>query len=72
MSKPLSRCSRRAQEANLSVANIHRSPAKGNTWDVGMIDNKQFDELHMQCLAKHIGKEERVFGCARLTVPLHA
>ena len=26
----------------------------------------------MQPLAKHIGKEESVFGCARLMVPLHA
>ena len=39
---------KRAQDAGIPVI-THESPDQlGNTWDIEMIDNKQFGELYMQ------------------------
>ena len=63
---------KRAQEAGIPVI-THESPdQQGNTWDIEMIDNKQFGELYMQNLAKYMGEEgEYMVVVGGLTVPLH-
>ncbi len=63
---------KRAQEAGIPVI-THESPdQQSNTWDIEMIDNKQFGELYMQNLAKHMGEEgEYMVVVGGLTVPLH-
>ncbi|HEY0792113.1 MAG TPA: substrate-binding domain-containing protein [Chthoniobacterales bacterium] len=62
----------RAQAAGIPVI-THESPdQQGNTWDIEMIDNKQFGELYMQNLAKYMGEEgEYMVVVGGLTVPLH-
>ena len=63
---------KRAQEAGIPVI-THESPdQQGNTWDIEMIDNKQFGELYMQKLAEYMGEEgEYMVVVGGLTVPLH-
>jgi simple sugar transport system substrate-binding protein len=63
---------KRAQAAGILVI-THESPEQqGNTWDIEMIDNKQFGELYMQSLAKYMGEEgEYMVVVGGLTVPLH-
>jgi simple sugar transport system substrate-binding protein len=63
---------KRAQAAGIQVI-THESPAQeGNSWDIEMIDNKQFGELYMQNLAKYMGEEgEYMVVVGGLTVPLH-
>ena len=63
---------KRAQAAGIPVI-THESPdQQGNTWDIEMIDNKQFGELYMQSLAKYMGEEgEYMVVVGGLTVPLH-
>ena len=63
---------KRAQEAGIPVI-THESPdQQSNTWDIEMIDNKQFGELYMQNLAKYMGEEgEYMVVVGGLTVPLH-
>ena len=63
---------KRAQEAGIPVI-THESPdQQGNTWDIEMIDNKQFGELYMQKLAGYMGEEgEYMVVVGGLTVPLH-
>ncbi len=63
---------KRAQEAGIPVI-THESPEQqGNTWDIEMIDNKQFGELYMQKLAEYMGEEgEYMVVVGGLTVPLH-
>lgn len=62
----------RAQAAGILII-THESPdQKGNTWDIEMIDNKQFGELYMQKLAGYMGEEgEYMVVVGGLTVPLH-
>ena len=62
----------RAQEAGIPVI-THESPdQQGNTWDIEMIDNKEFGELYMKDLAKYMGEEgEYMVVVGGLTVPLH-
>jgi simple sugar transport system substrate-binding protein len=62
----------RAQTAGIPVV-THESPdQKGNSWDIEMIDNKQFGELYMQNLAKYMGEEgDYMVVVGGLTVPLH-
>ena len=48
MLKRLEPVFQRAQEAGIPVI-THESPdQQGNTWDIEMIDNKQFGELYMK------------------------
>jgi simple sugar transport system substrate-binding protein len=63
---------KRAQAAGIPVI-THESPdQQGNTWDIEMIDNKQFGELYMQKLAGYMGEEgEYMVVVGGLTVPLH-
>ena len=63
---------KRAQAAGIPVI-THESPdQESNTWDIEMIDNKQFGELYMQNLAKYMGEEgEYMVVVGGLTVPLH-
>ena len=63
---------KRAQEAGIPVI-THESPdQQGNTWDIEMIDNKEFGDLYMKELAKHMGEEgEYMVVVGGLTVPLH-
>src|ERR1700738_2971415 len=63
---------KRAQAVGIPVI-THESPdQQGNTWDIEMIDNKQFGELYMQNLAKYMGEEgEYMVVVGGLTVPLH-
>jgi simple sugar transport system substrate-binding protein len=63
---------KRAQAAGIPVI-THESPdQQGNTWDIEMIDNKQFGELYMQSLAKYMGEEgDYMVVVGGLTVPLH-
>jgi simple sugar transport system substrate-binding protein len=63
---------KRAQAVGIPVI-THESPdQQGNTWDIEMIDNKQFGELYMQSLAKYMGEEgEYMVVVGGLTVPLH-
>jgi simple sugar transport system substrate-binding protein len=63
---------KRAQAAGIPVI-THESPdQEGNTWDIEMIDNKQFGELYMQKLAGYMGEEgEYMVVVGGLTVPLH-
>jgi simple sugar transport system substrate-binding protein len=63
---------KRAQAAGIPVI-THESPdQQGNTWDIEMIDNKQFGELYIQNLAKYMGEEgEYMVVVGGLTVPLH-
>ena len=63
---------KRAQEAGIPVI-THESPdQQDNTWDIEMIENKEFGELYMQNLAKHMGEEgEYMVVVGGLTVPLH-
>jgi simple sugar transport system substrate-binding protein len=63
---------KRAQAAGIPVI-THESPdQQGNTWDIEMIDNKQFGELYMQSLAKYMGEEGGyLVVVGGLTVPLH-
>jgi simple sugar transport system substrate-binding protein len=62
----------RAQTAGIPVV-THESPdQQGNSWDIEMIDNKQFGELYMQNLAKYMGEEgDYMVVVGGLTVPLH-
>src|SRR5258707_13818827 len=62
----------RAKEAGIQVI-THESPGqKGALWDIEMIDNKEFGELHMKSLAKAMGEEgEYIVYVGSLTVPLH-
>jgi simple sugar transport system substrate-binding protein len=63
---------KRAQAAGIPVI-THESPdQQGNSWDIEMIDNKQFGEMYMQNLAKHMGEEgDYLVVVGGLTVPLH-
>jgi len=63
---------KRSQAAGIPVI-THESPdQESNTWDIEMIDNKQFGELYMQNLAKYMGEEgEYMVVVGGLTVPLH-
>jgi simple sugar transport system substrate-binding protein len=62
----------RAKAAGIPII-THESPdQKGNTWDIEMIDNKEFGERHMKDLAKYMGEEgEYIVYVGSLTVPLH-
>src|SRR6476620_3395835 len=62
----------RAKTAGIPII-THESPdQKGNLWDIEMIDNKEFGELHMKSLAKAMGEEgEYIVYVGSLTVPLH-
>ena len=62
----------RAKEAGIPVI-THESPGqKGAEWDIEMIDNKEYGELHMKSLAKAMGEEgEYIVYVGSLTVPLH-
>jgi simple sugar transport system substrate-binding protein len=62
----------RAKEAGIPVI-THESPGqKGALWDIEMIDNKEYGELHMKSLAKAMGEEgEYIVYVGSLTVPLH-
>jgi simple sugar transport system substrate-binding protein len=62
----------RAKEAGIQVI-THESPGqKGALWDIEMIDNKEYGELHMKSLAKAMGEEgEYIVYVGSLTVPLH-
>jgi simple sugar transport system substrate-binding protein len=47
----------RAKEAGIPVI-THESPGqKGAIWDIEMIDNKEYGELHVKSLAKAMGEE---------------
>jgi simple sugar transport system substrate-binding protein len=63
---------KRAQAAGIPVI-THESPdQQDNTWDIEMIDNKQFGELYMQKLAQYMGEEgDYMVVVGGLTVPLH-
>jgi simple sugar transport system substrate-binding protein len=63
---------KRAQAAGIPII-THESPdQQGNTWDIEMIDNKQFGELYMQKLAGYMGEQgEYMVVVGGLTVPLH-
>jgi simple sugar transport system substrate-binding protein len=63
---------KRAQAAGIPVI-THESPdQQDNTWDIEMIDNKQFGELYMQKLAGYMGEQgEYMVVVGGLTVPLH-
>ena len=57
----------RAQEAGIPVI-THESPdQQGNTWDIEMIDNKEFDLYNRQA---H-GRGGHMVVVGGLTVPLH-
>jgi simple sugar transport system substrate-binding protein len=62
----------RAKEAGIPVI-THESPGqKGALWDIEMIDNKEFGEIHMKRLAEAMGEEgEYIVYVGSLTVPLH-
>jgi simple sugar transport system substrate-binding protein len=62
----------RAKEAGIQVI-THESPGqKGALWDIEMIDNKEFGEIHMKRLAEAMGEEgEYIVYVGSLTVPLH-
>src|ERR1700732_2693122 len=62
----------RAKEAGIPVI-THESPGqKGALWDIEMIDNTEFGELHIKALAKAMGEEgEYIVYVGSLTVPLH-
>src|SRR6266478_9126907 len=62
----------RAKEAGIQVI-THESPGqKGALWDIEMIDNKEYGELHMKSLAKAMGEEgEYIVYVGSLTMPLH-
>jgi simple sugar transport system substrate-binding protein len=62
----------RAKEAGIPVI-THESPGqKGALWDIEMIDNKEYGEIHMKSLAKAMGEEgEYIVYVGSLTVPLH-
>jgi len=62
----------RAKEAGIPVI-THESPGqKGSMWDIEMIDNKEYGELHIKSLAKAMGEEgEYIVYVGSLTVPLH-
>jgi len=62
----------RAKEAGIPVI-THESPGqKGAEWDIEMIDNKEYGELHMKSIAKAMGEEgEYIVYVGSLTVPLH-
>jgi simple sugar transport system substrate-binding protein len=62
----------RAKEAGIPVI-THESPGqKGAQWDIEMIDNKEYGEIHMKSLAKAMGEEgEYIVYVGSLTVPLH-
>ena len=63
---------KRAQASGIPVI-THESPdQQDNTWDIEMIDNKQFGELYMQKLAQYMGEEgDYMVVVGGLTVPLH-
>jgi len=62
----------RAKDAGIPVI-THESPGqKGALWDIEMIDNKEYGEIHMKSLAKAMGEEgEYIVYVGSLTVPLH-
>ncbi|MBV9392721.1 MAG: autoinducer 2 ABC transporter substrate-binding protein [Verrucomicrobia bacterium] len=62
----------RAKEAGIPVI-THESPGqKGALWDIELIDNKEYGELHMKRLAQAMGEEgEYIVYVGSLTVPLH-
>lgn len=62
----------RAKAAGIPII-THESPDQvGNTWDIELIDNKEFGELHMKRLAEAMGEEgEYIVYVGSLTVPLH-
>jgi len=62
----------RAKEAGIPVI-THESPGqKGALWDIELIDNKEYGEIHMKRLAEAMGEEgEYIVYVGSLTVPLH-
>jgi simple sugar transport system substrate-binding protein len=62
----------RAKGAGIPVI-THESPGqKGALWDIEMIDNKEYGELHMKRIAEAMGEEgEYIVYVGSLTVPLH-
>ncbi len=62
----------RAKDAGIPVI-THESPGqKGALWDIELIDNKEYGELHMKRLAQAMGEEgEYIVYVGSLTVPLH-
>src|SRR6516164_10859913 len=62
----------RAKEAGIPVI-THESPGqKGALWDIELIDNKEYGEIHMKRLAQALGEEgEYIVYVGSLTVPLH-
>jgi simple sugar transport system substrate-binding protein len=62
----------RAKEAGIPVI-THESPGqKGALWDIELIDNKEYGEIHMKRLAQAMGEEgEYIVYVGSLTVPLH-
>ena len=62
----------RAKDAGIPVI-THESPGqKGALWDIEMIDNKEYGELHMKRIAEAMGEEgEYIVYVGSLTVPLH-
>ena len=62
----------RAKEAGIPVI-THESPGqKGALWDIELIDNKEYGEIHMKRLAQALNEEgEYIVYVGSLTVPLH-
>src|SRR5215472_12673233 len=62
----------RAKEAGIPVI-THESPGqKGALWDIELIDNKEYGEIHMKRLAQAMGEEGKyIVYVGSLTVPLH-
>lgn len=62
----------RAKQAGIPII-THESPdQKGNLWDIELIDNKEFGEIHMKAFAEAMGEEgEYIVYVGSLTVPLH-
>src|SRR6266851_3802933 len=63
---------KRAQEKGIPVV-THEGPEQvGRTWNVELIDSKEFGEVQMQKLAKEMGEDgEYVVYVGTLTTPLH-
>lgn len=62
----------RARQAGIMVITQEGPNQDGRTWDVELINSKQFGEVQMQALAKAMGeKGEYVVYVGTLTTPLH-
>lgn len=62
----------RAQAAGIMVITQEGPDQEGRTWDVELLNSKQFGEMQMQALAKAMGeKGDYVVYVGTLTTPLH-